>query len=158
MTQWVQHPVFSSRSEEWGTPRGVFDRLHREFAFTLDPCATAENAKCPCYFTKAQDGLTQSWAGERVFMNPPYGKTIGRWMEKLATSQCKVGVALIHARTDTRWWHTWVEPYADEIRFLKGRVKFDGGRYSSTFPSVVVVYRADSTRHAWGTHQEAGRR
>src|SRR5262245_18972492 len=72
----------SSRSVEWPTDPGVFAALDAEFGpFTLDPCATPENAKCAAYFTREQDGLKQKWAG-RVWLNPPYGRGIGRWMRK----------------------------------------------------------------------------
>lgn len=74
---------FSSLTVEWATPPVLFESLQRAFgAFTLDPCADASNAKCPRYFTKEDDGLQKSWAGERVFMNPPYGRQIGRWVRK----------------------------------------------------------------------------
>ncbi len=78
----INEGMFTSNSTEWATPRAFFDELNAEFAFTLDPCATAENAKCARYFTKDEDGLAQSWKGERVFCNPPYGRTIGEWVKK----------------------------------------------------------------------------
>lgn len=56
--------LFTSNSEEWATPRKLFDELNAEFGFTLDPCATPENAKCERYFTKEQDGLSQPWGGQ----------------------------------------------------------------------------------------------
>jgi phage N-6-adenine-methyltransferase len=73
---------FSSKTDMWATPQAFFDRLNDEFKFTLDPCATAENKKCDKYFTEEEDGLKQSWAGHRVFMNPPYGRKIGFWIKK----------------------------------------------------------------------------
>ena len=76
--------LFSSKSCEWATPQTVFCELNEEFNFTLDPCATAENAKCKKYYTKADDGLNQDWGGETVFCNPPYGKEIAKWIEKCA--------------------------------------------------------------------------
>lgn len=97
--------LFSSRSEEWETPQELFEELQREFQFMLDACATWHNAKCTRFFDKRRDGLTQDWIGERVFMNPPYGKEIGRWMSK-ARRESQRGalvVCLVHARTDTRW-------------------------------------------------------
>src|SRR5689334_13521024 len=98
---------FSSASCEWATPQSFFDSLRSEFRFTLDVCATPANAKCARYFTKAQDGLKQSWADEVVWMNPPYGREIGRWMKK-AYDSSKEGallVCLVPARTDSAWWH-----------------------------------------------------
>lgn len=77
--------MYTSKTPEWFTPQPFFDELDREFNFTLDPCATKENAKCKKFYTAEQDGLAQDWTGERVFCNPPYGRQIGRWVEKLAT-------------------------------------------------------------------------
>ena len=76
--------LFTSKTAEWATPQAFFDQLDREFHFTLDPCATDENAKCEKYFTLEQDGLSQDWSGETVFCNPPYGREIGRWCRKCA--------------------------------------------------------------------------
>ncbi len=98
---------FSSKTDLWSTPQDFFDKLDEEFDFTLDPCATPENAKCPIYFTKDDDGLEQDWSGERVFMNPPYGREIGKWVKKAYESNTLV-VCLLPARTDTRWWHDYV--------------------------------------------------
>lgn len=117
----------------------MFDALDREFAFTLDPCATHENAKCPLYFTEREDGLNQEWSG-RVFMNPPYGRAIGHWMKK-AHESAQAGalvVCLVPSRTDTAWWHDYAVPH--EIRFLRGRIKFNGVK-DAPFPSAVIVMR-----------------
>jgi site-specific DNA-methyltransferase (adenine-specific) len=73
--------MYSSKTPEWSTPHAFFDKLDEEFHFTLDPCATKENAKTLAYFTERDDGLKQVWTG-RVFMNPPYGKKIGEWVKK----------------------------------------------------------------------------
>jgi site-specific DNA-methyltransferase (adenine-specific) len=138
--------LYSSRSEEWETPQDLFDELHREFAFTLDACATSANAKCKRFFDKRRDGLKQDWTGERVFMNPPYGKEIGRWMNKARTEAEKgvLVVCLVHARTDTRWWHENVEGAANQVRFIRGRLRFGRAGVPSLpapFPSAIVVYR-----------------
>jgi site-specific DNA-methyltransferase (adenine-specific) len=131
---------FSSKTPEWATPQAVFDRLHAEFSFTLDPAATKENAKCRRFYTALENGLKQPWTGERVFCNPPYGRVIGAWVEKMATGGATVCVGLLPARTDTRWFHDWILDSA-EIRFLKGRVKFGDGKQSAPFPSMVCVWR-----------------
>lgn len=65
---------FSTGKDDWGTPQDLFDALNKEFGFTLDPCADDNNHKCAKYYTKEQDGLAQSWAGETVFCNPPYSR------------------------------------------------------------------------------------
>lgn len=98
---------FSSATDLWSTPQDFFDLLNDEFHFTLDPCSNKENAKCEKFFTKEDDGLAQDWSGERVFMNPPYGREISKWVEKAANSDALV-VCLLPARTDTKWWHDHV--------------------------------------------------
>lgn len=72
---------FLSQKDEWATPQDLYDELHAEFGFTLDVCATAENAKCPMYYTLADNGLRQPWYGV-CWMNPPYGRQIGLWMAR----------------------------------------------------------------------------
>lgn len=74
--------MFTSASEEWATPQDLFDRLNDEFHFTIDACATKENAKVSRFFTKDQDGLKQDWTGETVWCNPPYGRQIKHWIYK----------------------------------------------------------------------------
>jgi phage N-6-adenine-methyltransferase len=110
--------------------------------FTLDPCATVENAKCPNFYTQEQDGLRQRWTG-RVWCNPPYGRTIGLWLEKARQSvragDAELVVCLVPARVDTRWWNNFC---ADtEFEFLRGRLRFGGAKNSAPFPSAVVVFR-----------------
>lgn len=131
---------FSSKSDDWETPRWLFAQLDYEFRFNLDPCATPENAKCRRYFTKQENGLEKDWDGV-VFMNPPYGKEIGKWVQK-AYSESLLGitvVCLLPARTDTLWWHAYC--MKGEVRFIKGRLKFGGSKNSAPFPSAVVIFR-----------------
>lgn len=142
----ISEALYSSRTEEWETPQDFFDALDSEFHFTLDAASTDENAKCKRHFTKEDDGLQKSWAGETVWLNPPYGKDIGKWMQK-AYEESRNGatvVCLVHARTDTKWFHDWVyqKPNVD-IRFVKGRLKFGGSQYNAPFPSMIVVYKAE---------------
>jgi len=135
--------MYTFKTPEWFTPQPLFDELNAEFRFTLDPCATTENAKCKKFFTQEQDGLAQDWSGERVFCNPPYGRTIGKWVEKLATGGAKLAVALLPSRTDTRWFHDHIWGKA-EIRFVKGRIYFDSAesaRSPAPFPSMIVIYQ-----------------
>jgi phage N-6-adenine-methyltransferase len=122
----ISTTLYSSRSEEWPTPQQFFTSLNREFHFTLDPCATQDNAKCRRYFTKAQNGLEQEWTTHRVFCNPPYGRDIWKWVRKCfeASQGGALVVLLAHARTDTRWFLDWVYGKAYEIRFIRGRLKF----------------------------------
>lgn len=130
---------FSSATDLWSTPQDFYDNLNKEFKFNLDPCSSDSNHKTARYFTRDQDGLSKSWRHDRVFMNPPYGREIGKWMEKAATEDALV-VCLVPARTDTRWWHEWVIGTGAEVRFIKGRLKFGGSKNSAPFPSAVVIY------------------
>jgi site-specific DNA-methyltransferase (adenine-specific) len=130
---------FQSKTPEWATPQAVFDKLNEEFHFTLDPCSTHENAKCSKHYTLEDDGLNQSWKGERVFMNPPYGRAIGGWIKKASECGAELVVCLIPARTDTRWFHDFIYGKA-EVRFLKGRLKFGDGKQSAPFPSMIVIF------------------
>lgn len=132
---------FSSRSDEWTTPASLFAALDLEFHFTLDPCATRENATCKRYFTRAENGLLQDWRGHVVFMNPPYGRSVGAWMRKAFESACQGAtvVCLVAARTDTKWWHLYAA--RGEIRFLEGRVRFGGRKCAAPFPSAIVIFR-----------------
>lgn len=138
----MENVHFSSNTPEWATPQKFFDMLNKEFKFNLDPCATKENAKCKRFFTEKENGLQQRWKSSRVFMNPPYGRAIGKWVLK-AFSENRGGalvVALLPARTDTRWFHDYIYGKA-EIRFIKGRLKFGDGKNSAPFPSMVVIFK-----------------
>ena len=137
----VQKALYSSATVEWGTPQPLFDSLNTEFLFTLDPCSTDENAKCKRHFTRKEDGLLQNWSEDTVFMNPPYGRDIGRWMRKAYDSAQggAIVVCLVPARTDTRWWHQYA--MKGEIRLLHGRIRFEGGQSGAPFPSAIVVFR-----------------
>ena len=91
----INDAMFSSNTNEWATPQAFFDELNKEFDFTLDPCATPQNAKCARYFTKEIDGLAQSWRGEVVFCNPPYGRDISKWVAKAYTETLSGGQNLL---------------------------------------------------------------
>lgn len=107
----INEAMFTSKTNEWATPQAFFDELDKEFNFTLDPCATPQNAKCARYFTKEIDGLSQSWRGEIVFCNPPYGRDLSKWVAKAYTetlSGATLVVMLIPARTDTSYFHDYI--------------------------------------------------
>lgn len=136
--------MFSSGSDCWYTPQDFFDKLNEEFKFTLDACALPENTKCERFFTPEQDGLQQEWTGT-VWCNPPYGRTVCKWVQKGSVSARGGGatvVMLLPARTDTGWFHDFVYNKA-EIRFVRGRLKFGGSKNSAPFPSMVVIFRGD---------------
>lgn len=137
--------MFSSKKDQWATPQDFFDVLDREFSFTLDPCADETNHKCNRYFTKEIDGLSQDWGGETVFCNPPYGRNIKKWVKKSRDEALKPNttvVMLIPARTDTQYFHDYIYQKPNvEIRFIKGRLKFNDSNNAAPFPSMVVVFK-----------------
>ena len=138
----INQALFSSESVEWSTPQDVFDKLNQEFHFELDAAATPENAKCARYYTKSQDGLKNPWGGA-VWCNPPYGREIGKWVRKAYESAHESGgvvVMLLPARTDTKWFHSYILHRA-EVRFIEGRLKFGTAKTSAPFPSMVVIFR-----------------
>lgn len=139
--------MFSSKSETWETPQDFFDKLNEEFHFTLDACATSENAKCEKFYSPEIDGLSQPWDGV-VWCNPPYGRNIWRWVFAASVASGARGstvVMLLPARTDTKWFHDYIYGKA-EIRFVKGRLKFGKSKNSAPFPSMVVIFRPNSSR------------
>jgi phage N-6-adenine-methyltransferase len=135
---------FSSKKDTWGTPWKLFNELSAQYGpFDLDVCALPENAKCPNFFSPEQDGLSQVWRG-KCWCNPPYSRQITAWLDKAVREvgeyHAKRVVCLLPARTDTKWWHDLVVPFASDIKFLRGRVKFQGSKNSAPFPSCIVVF------------------
>ena len=139
----INKGLYSSTTDMWATPQAFFDELNEEFGFTLDPCALPSNAKCTKYYTPTDNGLLQDWGGEIVFCNPPYGRAIYDWVRKCSEEASKPNttvVALIPARTDTRYFHEFIYHQAKEIRFVKGRLKFGDAKSAAPFPSMVVIF------------------
>ena len=132
---------FSSKTDQWATPKALFDELDKEFNFETDVCASVENSKCIKFFDENEDGLKQEWAGS-CYMNPPYGKTIKDWVAKAYLSSVNNGatvVCLLPARTDTKWFHDFC--IRGEVRFLKGRIKFGDAKCGAPFPSMIVIFK-----------------
>ena len=151
MNKSVQKVMFSSKTGEWATPQDFFDKLNWRFGpFDLDPCATPFNTKCANFYSPAENGLTKSWEGHTVFVNPPYGRGIEEWIKKgykeAQNPDTKV-VMLIPARTDTKYWHDYVMK-AEMVFFIKGRLKFGDSENSAPFPSAVVVF--SKRPQGWG--------
>jgi site-specific DNA-methyltransferase (adenine-specific) len=144
--------VFSSLTQEWATPQSLFDELNLEFRFQIDVAASRKNAKCRRYFTRGDNALARRWTPLRCFMNPPYGNDLRLWMAK-AVEEWRAGatvVCLVPARTDTQWWHDCVLANKVEVRFIRGRLRFNEFRDAkrrkrATFPSCVVVFRGKET-------------
>lgn len=128
----------------WDTPNDLYEKLNAEFHFTLDPCSTEKNHKTELWFSKEQDGLQQNWGGQRVFCNPPYGRQVGKWVKKAYEESLKpetIVVMLVFAKTDTKWFHDYIQ-YRAEVRFVKGRLKFGDGKGAAPYPSMIVIFRA----------------
>ncbi len=136
---------FSSESEEWYTPKEILDRVVRALGrIDLDPCSNAgKNVPARKHYTQADDGLAKEWGG-KVYMNPPYGRPIVAWVEKLvdehASGRVTEAIALVPARVDTDWFRKFRD-FA--ICFVDGRLKFSGHENSAPFPSAVVYLGGD---------------
>jgi len=122
--------LFKSEKQNWKTPKAFYQALDSEFNFDFDPCPN----------NPSFNGLKIEW-GNVNFINPPY-KDIKNWIKKGFEEYLKdkTVVFLIPSRTDTLYWHNYIMK-ADEIRFIKGRLKFDDQKNSAPFPSCIVVFR-----------------
>ena len=172
-------PPMGNGVDDRCTPRDLFDRLDAEHHFTLDAAASHENALLPRYCTldgayekvqletgsyyqplratpasRKMDGLSYSWDGERVFINPPYGRgLLAPFVAKAAVETgslgaCQLVVALLPVRTEQPWFHAFV--YDGERRcwrpgvsleFVEKRIKYDGLSTGAPFPSMIVTWR-----------------
>lgn len=123
-------PLFSSQNQNWVTPVKFYQELSKEFNFDFDPCPIDPQF----------DGLSVEW-GKSNFVNPPYNQ-IELWLLKGLEEwkKGKIVVFLIPSRTDTKWWHAFIMQ-ADEIRFIKGRLKFGKSKNVAPFPSCLVIYK-----------------
>ena len=129
----ISKGLFTSASQHWATPKELYTELDSEFNFNDDPCPLSGGI----------EGLLREW-GSSTFINPPYGRNIGRWLMKAYQESLlgKTVICLIPSRTDTKWWHEYVMK-ADEIRFIKGRLKFGSSKNSAPFPSAIVIFRGN---------------
>ena len=134
-----QNIHFRTSVDPWETPQDLFDDLNEIFTFELDVCADENNTKCKRYITEEMNSFEQDWEGY-CWMNPPYGRKIGRWIEK-AKNSAKDGttvVCLLPARTDTKWFQlVWEAKY---IVFVHGRLKFGKATTPAPFPSAIAVF------------------
>lgn len=144
---------YSSNSDLWQTPEDFFQMLNAAWGFTLDPACTESSAKCDKFYTPEDDGLAQSWAGETVWVNPPYSRgNASRWIQKCyEESEHATVVVLPAARTDTTYMHEYGFK-CDYVCFIKGRLKFDNPdadpddkKNPAPFPSMLLIYDACMT-------------
>ena len=136
--------LFSHKSDNYITPKWLFEELDNEFHFKMDCATTILNPLgTPYFITEKEDGLKMPWMNP-TFCNPPYSeaslwveKAYNEWRERVITF-----VMLLPARTDTRWFHDYIyKKLGVEIRFIKGRLKFEGTKYPAPFPSMLVIFR-----------------
>ena len=136
----INQGLMTSNTDLWSTPRDFFDDYNAIYQFDVDVCATAENALCAKFYSPEDNGLSKEWHGV-CWMNPPYGREIGKWMKKAYESSLHGAtvVCLVPARTDTAWWHDYA--MKGNIEFIRGRLKFGSSKNSAPFPSAVVVFQ-----------------
>lgn len=127
--------------DTWLTPPHIIRALG---SFDLDPCAAPSPRPWPTaarHIELPEDGFAAKWEG-RVWMNPPYGSEMARWLAKLA--DYGNGVALVFARTETGMFHESVWPRAHGVLFLRGRLSFCDrkGKPAGTAgaPSCLIAY------------------
>ena len=143
--------VMSSNRQDWETPQYILNYLRDQkgYHFTLDPCSNVANHKFAKFYTVDDNGLSQNWQNEVVFVNPPYIESAA-WIEKCYNewhTNNTIVVMLIASRTDTKAWYNYVSK-APAIEFLIPRVKFElNGQSvgSPTFGSALVYF--DNNNH-----------
>jgi phage N-6-adenine-methyltransferase len=142
----------SSLIDTWSTPKDFFKELNDMYSFGLDAAALQSSALCEKWYgpdhpnNLRRDAFDWEWHkdcdGKPIFLNPPYGRTIGLWLRK-ANEEAQKGavvVALVPSRTDTKWWHDYVIQH--RVAFIKGRLKFGNQKNPAPFPSAVVHMEA----------------
>ena len=156
--------MFSTGKNDWSTPDDLFQRYNAIYNFVLDAAANSTNRKVSSYFGPGgleEDALTADWSPwlkkGSIWLNPPYSRNLQRrFIEKVVNECVKFDapeldvlnlprtrglvVCLLPARTDTKLFHEIIKPYAAEIEFLKGRVKFVGAEHGAPFPSMIVIF------------------
>jgi phage N-6-adenine-methyltransferase len=132
---------FKSTGQEWETPDDLFAAVNDKFHFTRDVCASSANAKCDKYWTEQDSCLDKTWDGVN-WMNPPYRNMKQFIVKAHREKERAITVALIPARTNTRWWHEYCMPC--EIMFICGRPKFKGCSFGLPQPLALVVFGGKS--------------
>lgn len=139
---------FSSQTDQWATPQAVFDWLDGHLGpYDLDAAADSTNHKCANYIGSDVDALTVPWSGSRVWLNPPYGRGLGRWatkaIEEIDAGNCDSITILVPARTDTNWFIDLADK-AHRIIFVKRRLRFGDGSRDAPFPTAILVIDKNS--------------
>ena len=139
--------LFSSKKQDWRTPEKLYSMLDAEFHFDYDPCPSIEADEF-----RMKDGYSSSW-GNCNYVNPPYNE-VYKWVKKgyEEALKGKTSVFLIPSRTDTRWWFDYIMK-AYEVRFVKGRLRFGGAKHPAPFPSVIVVFKKNSSNPSFSVYE-----
>ena len=122
-------------SDDYATPKHFYEKINREFNFSYDPCP----------FQSDFDGLQTDWVGN-IYVNPPYSNIepfIIKGLQELKKS-ANVVVYLIPVRSDTKYWHNLIMKYANEIRFVKGRLNFNDAKSPSPFPVCLIIFNKEN--------------
>jgi phage N-6-adenine-methyltransferase len=149
----VDKVLFESKSTDWLTPNEIIDLVVEMLgSIDLDPCASESdifNIPAKMYYTEWSNGLDKKWEG-KVYVNPPYGKDISKWIYK-AIHEYNDGnaseiILLIPARTDTRWFQDLFKSGNFVWCAWKGRLKFSNSVNSATFPSAIVYMGSNNVK------------
>jgi len=128
---------FKSTNQTWETPDDLFTRLHKQFHFTCDVCASLDNTKCRKFYSEENSCLNKTWTGV-CWMNPPY-RDMKKFIKKAYDERHNaITVCLIPARTNTNWWHNYC--MQGEVYFICGRPKFKGCIHGLPQPLALVVF------------------
>lgn len=155
----LNQSLYSSASDQYETPKHLFDFLNDVFHFELDPCAKPQieaqkRINTRLRYTEDDDGIIQAWDNVSTFVNPPYSK-ISKWIDKAMIEfhfrlsskfdyKAAPIVLLVPARTDTQWFHKIAASPFCKIIFLKGRLKFNNTKTNAPFPSCLIILSSAS--------------
>lgn len=143
----LQHSIVGV-NPNWETPQSLFDEACTLYnvAPSLDVCATRQNKKCTSFFSKRDNALGKPWT-KSFYMNPPYGRKMDVWIEYAYEQHKKhnvTGMALVFSKTETQWWHNFVQDKA-EVHFIKGRVRYEMGgcpsKNTAPYGSCWIIWR-----------------
>jgi phage N-6-adenine-methyltransferase len=142
----ISKVLYSSASQEYRTPKHLYDKLNEEFHFKLNSATTEDNPLgTKYYYTINDNALSQPWDKDATYCNPPYGIKAVEWIKKAWDDSRKYNVTivmLLPSRTGTRWFHEYIYNKPNvEIRFLKGRMRFEGTKNGAPFDSMICIFR-----------------
>jgi len=143
---------FASKKQDWETPDDIFEPLNKEYNFTLDAAANANNTKCLQFLSYPEsNAMLFPWGNHRVWLNPPYGRgySLAQWVKRSYDQSTHGALVcmLIPARTNTNWFHDYCLKYG-RIKFIRGRPKFGGAKHGLPQPLCVVIFGPSAGRGA----------